>query len=387
MKSVFSSVCSFALCLAFVAGCGAGHSDAENVSSTGKLRSALTLPDGLTHDVTQVHFKAVNAPGNCNDAPVAETTASISSEALVPSLDPAGNGGVHAFADGLLTLAPGDYLICATPLDANGRPSTECALATNTTTVVAEQTAEIELTSQCQGNPNGLSDNVVVFNDPPKIDTFTITPSKFIDQCSSAQISVTASDANNESLSYSWEVLSGPGSSTLVGSGATATFTPAAAGDYQLKVTVVDQQGGSVFQTFPMHVSEAAANCATATCPDGSVEAEGYCWVTAQYLSDGTQESGSQACARVGNLTGADNDVAGLNWSEAILEEVAGKLGCTVTHPSDACCSPSMFRDTSTGECFATGFTTAQNPSYVNPAFDYNTNQLGVEACQKPSAH
>jgi len=385
MKHFVRYVCLSAMSASLFAGCGANHPDsaAESSGAVGKVSSALSLPDGLTHDVTAVHFKAVKAPGNCNDAAVAETTTQVAQEPLVPSLDPAGVGGVHAFADGLMTLPPGDYLICGTPLGADGRPSAQCALASSNTTVVAEQTAEILLASQCDGHPNGLSDNVVIFNDPPIIDNLQIGPSKFIDQCGSAQITVSASDPNNETLSYTWEVLSGPGSSSLVGTGNQATFTPSAAGDYQLKVTVNDPQGGVVHQTFPIHVS-AQANC-PAACPSGTVDADGYCWVTAKYDADGFEETGSATCQRVG-LTGSDDAVTGLVWNAAAFQAVSDKLGCTRIQ-TDACCSPSLFHDVTTNECFSTGFSTDQNPTYVNPAFDYQTNQLGVVACVKPSAH
>lgn len=385
MKHLVFYVSLSAVSAALLAACGAEKPEGAAAGSegVGKVSSALTLPAGMSHDVTQVRFKAVLAPGNCNDVAVAQTTASVSETALLPSLDPAGVGGVHAFADGLMTLPPGDYLICATPLDEDGRPSTECAPASSRTTVVAEQTAEILLTSQCGGDPNGLSDNVVVFNDPPKIDDVAIGPSKFIDQCGSAQITVTASDPNNEALVYGWEVLSGPGSSSLIGAGNHATFTPTAAGDYQLKVTVTDPQGGVVHQTFPIHVA-AESDC-PAACPSGTVEAEGYCWVKAQYKADESQEMGSEACARVG-LTGSDDSVTGLVWNEAAFASVAAKLGCTVLAPVGSL-SPSMFVDTSNDTCFVTGFSTAQNAYYVNPAFDFVPNQVGVQACQRPSSN
>jgi hypothetical protein len=387
MKHLVHYVCLFSLSASLLAACGGQNPDgaAAGAESVGKVSSALSLPPGLSHDVKKVHFKAVTAPGNCNDTAVAETTADISTLALLPSLDPAGVGGVHAFADGLMTLPPGDYLICATPLDENGRPSEACGLASAPTTVVAEQTAEILLASQCDGDPNGLSDNVLIFNEQPVIDDVQIGPSKFIDQCGEAVITVTASDPNNETLSYSWEVLSGPGSSSLVGTGNQATFTPTAAGDYQLKVTVSDPQGGVVTQTFPIHVAE-ESNCeVTAACPQGTVEAEGHCWLRAQYKADESQETGSETCARVG-LTGSDDSVTGLVWTQATFANVASKLGCT-QGPDAGALSPSLFIDTASNSCFVTGYSTAQNAYYINPIFDYLTGQVGVQACQKPSGH
>jgi hypothetical protein len=385
MKHLVRYVALSAVSASLLAGCGTAKPEgaATDAESVGKVSSELRLPAGMSHDVTHVRFKAVHAPGNCNDAAVAETTASISELALLPSLDPAGVGGLHAFADGLLTLAPGDYLICATPLAADGRPSAECGLASSSTTVVAEQTAEILLTSQCGGDPNGLSDNVVIFNDPPKIDDVVIGPSKFIDQCGTATITVTASDPNNETLAYSWAVLSGPGSSSLVGAGNQATFTPTAAGDYELEVTVTDPQGGVVHQRFPIHVA-AETNC-PAACPSGTVEAEGYCWVKSQYKPDESQEMGSEACTRVG-LDGSDDSVTGLVWNQAAFDGVATKLGCTQV-AAVGTLSPSMFVDTSNNQCFVSGFSTTQNAYYVNPAFDFVTGQVGVQACQKPSAN
>lgn len=386
MKHLVHYVCLSTLSASLLAACGSQSPDgtvAAGSESVGKVSSALSLPPGLSHDVKKVHFKAVSAPGNCNDAAVAETTADISTLALLPSLDPAGVGGVHAFADGLMTLPPGDYLICATPLDEDGRPSEECSLASAPTTVVAEQTAEILLASQCDGDPNGLSDNVLIFNEQPVIDDVQIGPSKFIDQCGEAVITVTASDANNETLSYSWEVLSGPGSSSLVGTGNQATFTPTAAGDYQLKVTVTDPQGGVVTQTFPIHVAEETECEVTTACPAGTVEAEGHCWVAAKYKADDSQETGAETCARMG-LGGSDDSVTGLVWTPAVFANVASKLGCT-PGPDAGTLSPSLFLDTANNTCFVTGYSTPQNAYYVNPMFDYVTGQVGVQACQKPS--
>jgi hypothetical protein len=127
--------------------------------------------------------------------------------------------------------------------------------------VVAEQTSEVLLVSQCRGQPNGGLDVVVALNDPPRITGLDIAPSKFVTTCQSATVTVTATDPDGDAITYDWAVLSGPDGFSLHASGATATFS-GPAGDYLLDVVARDAHAASTMLTFPIHVS--AATCAVA---------------------------------------------------------------------------------------------------------------------------
>jgi hypothetical protein len=180
----------------------------------------------------------------------------LEEEGLPAHLLPEGAGGEHPFADGLFTLPPGDYVVCATPLNENGEPSEECGPASTPATVVAEATTEVVMISQCEGDPSGALDAVLALNDPPHIDDLDIDPSKFITKCEEAVLTVTATDPDGDEMTFAWEILpGGPGNPAIADDGATAVFTTDSAGDYEVKVTVTDALGASTSLTFPIHVS------------------------------------------------------------------------------------------------------------------------------------
>jgi mono/diheme cytochrome c family protein len=219
----------------------------------GRLSAALQFPQ-VSHDVDAVRIDVVAAGGTCDDMALASKTLPLESEPLPASVAGPGSG-MHQFADGLFVLPPGAYVVCATPL-AMGAPSHDCARAQGTATVVASQTSEVLLVSQCQGSPNGGVDVVAGLNDPPQITGLAIDPSKFITVCQSATIAVTASDPNGDTLSYGWMASGG----NLHPAGASATFS-GPAGDYMITVTVTDVHAASATLAFPVHVS--AATCQT----------------------------------------------------------------------------------------------------------------------------
>jgi hypothetical protein len=257
MTMSIRSACGLCLSLGLLALAGCTDPP-EPPQPVGRLSAALQFPVNQ-HDVTSVRFDVVAPGGTCDDPPLASQTISLESEPLPASVAGAGSG-MHQFADGLFVLAPGSYLICATPLAAGGA-SADCARAQGTGQVVAEQTAEVLLVSQCRGNPTGGLDVTVALNDPPRITGLDIAPSKFVTTCQSAMATVTATDPDGDALSYDWAVVSGPAGSSLHPSGATATFS-GPPGDYLLAVTAHDVHGASTMLSFPIHVS--AAVCAVA---------------------------------------------------------------------------------------------------------------------------
>jgi hypothetical protein len=232
----------------------AGCSNAAPGSEPGTLGSlqASVEVSSVEHDVTAVRFDVVGAEDGCDATPILSKTVGLENEALPDSL---AGSGTHPLADGLFVLAPGAYRVCGTPL-AGDAPSAECDSATAITDVTADTTTEIVLNSQCHGDPNGGLDTVLALNDQPEITTLEIDPSKFITNCESASITVTATDPNEDDLAYSWSVVDGPDGSSLRTDGATAIFS-GAAGDYTLEVDVDDGHGGQASLQFPVHVSSA----------------------------------------------------------------------------------------------------------------------------------
>jgi hypothetical protein len=222
----------------------------------GSITAAIQMPQ-TQHDVDAVRFDVVAGDGTCDSPALASKTLSLESETLPASVGGPGSGA-HPFADALFVLPAGGYLVCATPLHGDGT-SKDCAQASAHAEVVAGQTNEVLLVSQCAGQPNGGLDVVAGLNDAPVITGLAITPSKFITTCESAALAVVATDPNGDSLTYAWTVLAGPAGASLTTAGASATFS-GTAGDYQLGVTVTDVHAASATLSFPVHVS--AATCA-----------------------------------------------------------------------------------------------------------------------------
>ncbi|HMI90160.1 MAG TPA: hypothetical protein VK509_02300, partial [Polyangiales bacterium] len=211
----------------------------------------------LAHDVAAVRFAVVGSESSCDAEPIASATSALETEALPASVAGAA-GAQRPFADALFVLSPGAYRVCATPLAATGSASSDCARTELVLDVIAEQSNEALLLSQCTATGNGGLDVVVALNDPPRIDAVTLDPSKFITVCEALTISVDAEDPNGDEITYGFAVVSGPEGAHLAADGARATFF-GSAGDYAIAITVTDQHGNPSSLTIPAHVS--AATC------------------------------------------------------------------------------------------------------------------------------
>jgi hypothetical protein len=353
---------------------GSGSGD----GSLGQLEANLTLGDGATYDVTSAHFAVVPAGGSCTDIPIAETTGLIETEALQGNLDPAETPTGRAFIDGLMVLPPGTYMVCVTPLQENGLPSEQCDVATGEITVIPEVVSEVVLVSQCEGDPNGGIDVVGVLNGQPLITDLNIGPSKFITTCETASLEVQAEDPNGDAMSYDWEIISGPGGGLLIETGATAQFTPDAAGDYELKVTVTDATGASASMTFPVHVSEAEGSCDPVACPAGTFDAAGFCWVVAADFQDGEQSCGEHG------LIGPYQDAEGVEWTPEMMAEVTAAMGCTNLGSVSGTGAPSLFFDSAQNECLTQTFSDDAGQPYVNSGAPLAPGQAAVHLCDRP---
>jgi hypothetical protein len=252
-------------------------SDASAPDGQGTLRAPLVFP-GPDHGVTLIAYNVVEAGGTCADAPVATKVVPVETEMLPAHIETAGSDGdKHPFGDALFILPPGDYLVCATPHVDAATPSPDCAPVSGTATVVAEQTTEIVLISQCEGEPAGGLDVVVVLNDPPRIDNIIFETSKFITMCEFETITVAASDPNGDLLTYAWEIVTHPPGQqgSLVGGGASVQFRPDRGGMYEIKVTVDDGHDRTARLTFPVHVSPGP--CCQGSCGGQAAGGDCYC--------------------------------------------------------------------------------------------------------------
>jgi hypothetical protein len=223
-----------------------------NEAQTGQLR-AVIAGDPVTDDVAFVDFKIVHDTDTCAAPALAEAVVPAEQEQV------SAGGGMHNLGDHFFILAPGTYRICVTPLQADGTtPSADCSPTDGVATVMAGMTTETTLVSQCMGPANGGSDTIVLFNHPPLITGLDISASKFILVCESANITVTATDSDGDTLTATWSIVSKPAGSTapqLVANGFTARFTPDVVGDYTLMVKISDPLGASASLTFPIHVN------------------------------------------------------------------------------------------------------------------------------------
>ncbi len=273
---------------------------------TGVLKVALH-EDGA-YDVAGFAYKVVAAGESCDDGEaIAEAVRPLQEEHL-PLLE-----GEHPFADAFFILPPGDYHVCATPVQEDGTPSEFCERAEGDATVFAGETTEIILISQCddvgedgQDNRSGGLDVIATLNGPPHIDDFDID--KFITICEVGQISIEASDPDGDTLEYNWEILSGPpGANAQINfNGPNAVFSTDTPGDYELRVTVSDGNGGEASLVFPMHVSEC----------NGPVECEYYEILDSptRNVASNDGDGGTETCDRDGFGWPETPDWLGANW-------------------------------------------------------------------------
>jgi len=300
----------------------------------------------LRHDVATVRFDVhdlgANPDATCDDEPTTSRTSVLEDEALPAWL--AGDDSEHAFADGLFVLQPGQYLVCATPQNADGEPSAECASGSDVFEVIAEQTAEGVLYLQCEGDPSGGLDVVAALNDPPHIDDLDIAPSKFITVCEDAVIDVVASDPNDDPLSYAWAIVSGPqgAQAEIAGEGAQVSFSTDTPGQYEVEVEVSDNHGARARLTFPIHVTDEVCVVAGVQhdVPEDDVLDRGWrpCWSSAyndaghpmpDVMNECDGERLMMACRRFGEpnlLLAAEGE------SAEVLTDVGDGVNASHTH-------------------------------------------------------
>ncbi len=177
-------------------------------------------------------------------------------EPLPANLAPQGVAG-HRFGDAFFVIAAGDYTVKAIPMKSPTEPSATCAAAESLVAVAANETKEIVLVSRCDAPDNGGLDVIVTTNHDPVIDDLVFAPSKFVLTCEELKVTVSATDPENDPMTYEWSVLAKPEKADfeLKPQDQVLTFLSRTAGDYTLKVNVCDSNALCSSLSFPIHVS------------------------------------------------------------------------------------------------------------------------------------
>lgn len=189
----------------------------DNLGSAGMALSADPLADT---DIAAVRYTFTRTSCAGESIPVVDPyivtkpfeDVLLTSGVPVPG-NPVAGDGQHLFADAFVTLPAGCYDVVAQPVKADGTNSADCSDAKDPhVQIVAGQTTEGILISQCKGDPNqtGNDDGLFAVNHPPKVSSVTITPSKFVEQCRPQKICATASDPDKDPIDFVWEHVSGP---------------------------------------------------------------------------------------------------------------------------------------------------------------------------------
>jgi hypothetical protein len=291
----------------------------------GYLLAAVPYP-GAGRDVTAVRVDIVAGDTTCDGTALATSTVPL----LSTGENPAGQAST-----GLIVLPAGSYRACATPL-AEAAPSTICARAEAPVTVVAGQTTEVLLISQCQGNPpTGAVGATVALNDPPQITAVAAAPGRSITVCDSAALSASAIDPDGDALTFTWS--GAMGSRVRPTGAATAAFSAPAAGDYQVEVLVTDGRGGQASLALLMHVAGAVCTAPAAV----QALIDGKCSPCHTTNAAGGLRM-NDAAATFANLVGVAAVGAGCTTRTRVVpgDSAGSYLMAKVEHRMDICGTP-----------------------------------------------
>ncbi len=218
-------------------------------------RFSVAIPLDLVGVIAAVRFEVTNAIGNTQTAVVP-----LIAQGLPDGVNPDLAG--HRFADWFVVLNPGTYHVVATPLESDNKPSNICIAAGGTVSIFGGVTTEMVLVSNCDAQSGGL-DVSLVFNHNPFIEKLVIAPNKFLCIGRHVVLTARASDADDDELSYDWQVTEKPvgtSSSDFQLNSANpppwqAKFSASVAGRYELTLSVSDGHG-STSLSFPIYVSD-----------------------------------------------------------------------------------------------------------------------------------
>jgi LmbE family N-acetylglucosaminyl deacetylase len=150
-------------------------------------------------------------------------------------------------------------------------------------------------------------------NTPPQITSGPTANPATITSAQTSSVSVTATDANNDTLSYTWSATGG----TVTGSGATVTFTPPSVASttvIRVDVSVADGHGGTATGSVNITVNPTSGggggstNIARTAAPTASSENEGRGQTAAKAIDgfvDGYPTDATREWVAPGQLAGA----------------------------------------------------------------------------------
>jgi hypothetical protein len=205
-------------------------------------------------DVVGVHIKVTDADGTV------QTCDQLWADVVVNGEYAEGASGDHYIADCIFTGPAGVWTVNKISAIDSGLNPLSCCTSTfeKNVTVDQSQTTEVGGLIQCTTEQSGALDIYVTINTPPDIEEVTISPSKFGETCSVITMTATASDPQNDAITYDWSVLQSPSGATydIDSVGSTAWFAAATLGDYTIRLVVSDELDASHYLDFPLHIVE-----------------------------------------------------------------------------------------------------------------------------------
>ncbi len=235
-------------------------------------------PFGLLHvqtsGLTSADVNGILYELECDDGTSMSEYVPVAPQGLPEEIDPALAG--QPFADWFQLLPVTTCVVTATAMSDPGTAVEGCSVASQEVTIPQDETIEIVLVIECEADPTGALDVVVVVQDGISLVDASFDPAKFVVQCQAVTFTVTVAGGDGE-YDYTWEVVDAPlgASYTASGDGDAFTFFSEFTGEFTVTVTITDGSGGSTQLTFPIHVGfgQTVEHCDETCCEftDGSV--------------------------------------------------------------------------------------------------------------------
>ena len=174
----------------------------------------------LPEETDVAGFQIVVTRVSCNGEAITPFTQTLDTTLLDLDITVKGtaDGSLHPFADTFIPLEEGCYDILSMPVQADGSPSEDCAIAGQDGVVILDgTTTEIVLVSQCDGQVGvGAVDVISTLNRPPQIIEVGFPGGKFTSHCDAQQICATFFDPDADPIDVVWTQIGGVPLASLV---------------------------------------------------------------------------------------------------------------------------------------------------------------------------